>query len=343
MLQADLVRSQRWELYRVLSEPVRLRLLALARQEELSIGELAELLGDSPSNTSRHAAALRQAGLLRDRREGTRTLVCVPPDAERDPVVADALENGTALCKREGSLARIADVVRAREAAAQEFFAKPGKSRAEGALSELGAYLRALAQLVPRRALAVDAGTGDGGLLEVLSPVYARVLAVDRAAAQLAGARERVAAHDLTNVTLLQCGLDSQELLDAVGLGGEGARDLSSRRSPDRAGADAVFAARMLHHAAQPAKVVAQLARLCAPGGAVVIIDYARHNDERMRAQADVWLGFEPSELRRFARSAGLRDPVVADAPSPIRGDGQDAHLPWQIMVATKPTGMKGT
>src|SRR5271169_6549699 len=126
----DLV-SSRWELYRVLAEPARLRLLALAADEELGIGELAELLGESQPNVSRHAAALRQAGLLRDRREGTRTLVHVAPEAARDPVVADALASGRALCERDGSLARIAQVVRAREAAAHEFFARPPKSRVD--------------------------------------------------------------------------------------------------------------------------------------------------------------------------------------------------------------------
>jgi ArsR family transcriptional regulator len=117
----------RWELYRVLSEPARLRMLALAAEEELSIGELADLLDESQPNVSRHAAALRQAGLLSDRREGTRTLVRVAPEAARDAVVADALGSGRALCERDGSLARIAEVVRAREAAAHEFFERPGR------------------------------------------------------------------------------------------------------------------------------------------------------------------------------------------------------------------------
>ena len=65
-MDADISSSQRWELYRVLSEPARLRLLALAAEEELSIGELAELLQESQPNVSRHAGALRQAGLLGD-------------------------------------------------------------------------------------------------------------------------------------------------------------------------------------------------------------------------------------------------------------------------------------
>ena len=61
---------QRWELYRVLSEPVRLRLLALVAEEELAIGEIAELLGESQPNVSRHVAPLKQLGLVVLRRQG---------------------------------------------------------------------------------------------------------------------------------------------------------------------------------------------------------------------------------------------------------------------------------
>jgi DNA-binding transcriptional ArsR family regulator len=328
--------SSRWDLYRVLSEPVRLRMLALAADEELSIGELAELLDESQPNVSRHVAALRQAGLLRDRREGTRTLVHVPAEAVRDAVVADGLGSGRALCEREGRLARVADVLRAREAAAREFFARAGKAKdgtpadrgvvkpGDAMPSEIGAYLAALALLLPQRALAVDAGTGDGRLLDMLAPVYERVIAIDRSAAQLAAARERIALRGYANVALVQADLDSDEL-----------RKLAAGK------ADAVFAVRLLHHAPQPAKFVAQLASLCGPGGALVVVDYAHHEDESMRDQADVWLGFEPSALRRFARAAGLEDLRVARIPDALRGDGPDRHLPWQVMVGKKIEGKK--
>ena len=303
----------------MLAEPARLRLLALAAEEELSIGELAELLNENQPNVSRYAGALRQAGLLLDRREGTRTLVRVSAQAARDAVVADALASGRALCEREGSLARIPDLLRAREAAAHEFFSRPTKSKVDGPPSEMGAYLAALAPLLPRRALALDAGTGDGRLLEVLAPVYERVVSIDRSDAQLALARERVAARGFENVTLLRGELDAKELRRAVG-----------------SGADAVVASRVLHHAPQPAKVVGQLASLCAPGGALIIVDYGRHDDESMRDQADAWLGFEPAELRRFARAAGLEDARVTAIHAPLCGSGPDKHLPWQVMVAKK-------
>lgn len=320
MADVDLSSGSRWELYRVLSEPLRLRLLALAAEEELSIGELAELLGESQPNVSRHTAALRQAGLLADRREGTRTLVHLPSDATRDAVVADALASGRSLSEKDGSLARVAAVVAAREAASREFFARPGKPRIDALPAEMAAYLAALAPLLPRRGLALDAGTGDGRLLDVLAPVYERVVAFDRSEAQLARARERVAARGYENVALVAGGLDSKELRKAVG----------------SAGADAVFASRVLHHAPQPSRAVAQLASLCAAGGALVVLDYAKHEDESMRDQADVWLGFDPSELRRYARAAGLEDVRVTKIPPPYRGDGPDRHLPWQVLVASK-------
>jgi DNA-binding transcriptional ArsR family regulator/protein-L-isoaspartate O-methyltransferase len=322
--ELDVTSPQRWELYRVLAEPARLRLLALAAEEELSIGELAELLDESQPNVSRYAAVLRQAGLLRDRREGTRTLVRISAEVAHDAVVADALASGRALCERDGRLARIADVIRAREAAAHEFFARPAKSKVDGPPAEMGAYLAALAPLLPRRSLALDAGTGDGRLLEVLAPIYERVVAVDRSDTQLALARERIAARGFENVTLLRGELDAKELRRAVG-----------------PGADAVVASRVLHHAPQPAKVIGHLASLCAPGGALVVVDYGRHDDESMRDQADAWLGFEPAELRRFARAAGLDDPQVSTIPAALCGDGPDKHLPWQVLVAKKSNGKR--
>jgi ArsR family transcriptional regulator len=323
--------SERWELYRVLAEPVRLRLLALATDDELGIGELAELLGESQPNVSRHAAALRQAGLLRDRREGTRTLVRVAPETTGDAVVADALASGRVLCERDGSLGRIPQVLRAREAAAHEFFARAEKGKVDAVPAEIGAYLAALGQLLPRRGLALDAGTGDGRLLELLAPLYERVVAVDRSAEQLARAFERIARRGFENVNLIQAELDSEELRRVVcgPVGGE----------KSVGGADAVFASRVLHHASQPAKVVAQLAALCAPGGALIVVDYIRHEDESMREQADAWLGFEPAELRRFARSAGLDDVRVIKIPSSLCGDGPDKHLPWQALIARNPSG----
>ena len=324
MVDAAVHSTTRWELYRVLAEPVRLKLLALAAEEELAIGELAVLLSESQPNVSRHIAPLKAAGLVLSRKQGTRALVRIAEAASADPVVADALASGRALCEGDGSLSRTADVLRERDRVAREFFAQ-AQAKDPVVVHEpadaTAAYVAALARLLPRRELAIDAGTGDGGLLDVLAPAFDRVIAVDRSEAQLDRARTRVTARGFANVTLLKSELGAAELREHVG-----------------EGADVVFASRLLHHAPRPVDLVRQLAQLARPGAAVVVIDYARHDDESMRDEADLWLGFEPSELRRFANEAGLDDIEVTRLPSAWCGRGKDAHLPWQVLVARSPS-----
>lgn len=314
--------TTRWELYRVLAEPVRLRLLALAAEEELAIGELATLLGESQPNVSRHVTPLKQAGLVLVRREGTRALVRIAEAATADPVVADALASGRALCEGDGSLPRLAEILKERDRVARDFFAQATVNGARiGDVLQVAdataAYVAALARLLPSRALAVDAGTGDGALLDVLAPAFEKVIAVDRSGAQIERARARVSSRGYTNVKLLKAELAAPELREAVG-----------------AGADVVFASRLLHHAPRPVDLVKQLALLARPGGAILIIDYARHDDESMRDEADLWLGFEPAELKRIARDAGLESAEVVKLPTAFCGRGKDAHLPWQVMIA---------
>lgn len=312
----------RWQLYRLLSDPFRLRLLALAAAEELALGELAELLSESQPNVSRHAAPLRQAGLLSERKQGTRTLVRLPASVLEDAVVRDAVAAGRELCEADGSLAGIAAIVRGRDARTREFFAKPARSTLELGLSpELPAYLTALGALLPHRALAVDAGTGDGTLLDLLAPLFERVVAVDRSAVQLELAALRVKQRGYRNVTLVQAELGDQELKARIG-----------------EGADVVIAARVLHHAPLPRVALSELSALLRPGGKLLVIDYARHTDEQMReAQADVWLGFEAEELLGLSREAGLTEPRVVPIPQSYAASARDGHVGWQLLVAARP------
>lgn len=50
--------------FQALSEPTRLQILNLLRQQERNVGELAQLCGCSSANISRHLALLSQHGLV---------------------------------------------------------------------------------------------------------------------------------------------------------------------------------------------------------------------------------------------------------------------------------------
>ena len=58
-------------IFKTLADPTRVRILALLEREELAVQELMEALGMAQSRVSRHLAILREAGLVRDRRDGT--------------------------------------------------------------------------------------------------------------------------------------------------------------------------------------------------------------------------------------------------------------------------------
>lgn len=362
--------SSRWELYRLLADPVRPRLLALVSVEELGVGELADLLREGQPKISRHASAMREAGIVAGRKQGTWTLLRLAPGASEDAVVADAVAAGLASCRADGTLARVDEVIAARDEATREFFARSGRPLKVGPPHELGAYLAALAPLLPYRRLAIDVGTGEGALLEVLAPIFEKVLAVDREGAQLALAAERVRRRELHNVTLVRSEIDGPEVRAALHEALQPPRPdgAASGPRPDGAasgpkprplsgasarGADVVFASRVLHHAPVPARALRALADLArppsgdAPGGAVCILDYEAHDDQALREQqADLWLGFEPSELKRMARAAGLIDVTWQRLPAAWRGEGPDRHLPWQLLVGKRgneaPAGSAG-
>ncbi|HEX4353977.1 MAG TPA: class I SAM-dependent methyltransferase, partial [Polyangiales bacterium] len=177
--------------------------------------------------------------------------------------------------------------------------------------------------LLPRRELAIEVGTGDGRSIEVLAPMFKRVLAIDRERAQLDRAAERLAARGHTNVELLCADLSDVAALE---------------RLPEHGRADVVFASRVIHHAPKPRDAFRTLAALVRPGGSLLVLDYAPHEDEAMReGQADLWLGFSAEELIAFAAQAGLRDGVVQPLPKLFHPGGPDAHLTWHVLVARRP------
>ena len=70
--------------FRALGEPMRIRILDLLRDGELTVGELADHLGSTQQNISKHLGVLQRAGIVGRRRDGVRT-----PYAIVDPTVLD--------------------------------------------------------------------------------------------------------------------------------------------------------------------------------------------------------------------------------------------------------------
>lgn len=101
--------------FQVLSEPTRLQILNLLRQQERSVGELAQLCGYSSANISRHLALLTQHRLVARESRGNSAIY----------TIAD--ESVYALCDLVcGSIARQFE----RTAKERAAFARPAVKRA---------------------------------------------------------------------------------------------------------------------------------------------------------------------------------------------------------------------
>lgn len=300
----------RADLFRLLGDEDRLRLLALCAEEELTVGELAQLLDESQPQITKKTQPLREVGLLAARKDGTRTLL--KSELSEDVVLDAAVQEGRRLCTKDGSLARVARVVSQREELSRKLFDTTEAPAVEVTESQLAAWLPIFAPLLPGRALAIDAGTGDGALLPILSPLYERVIAVDRSAARLAQCAAKIAAWGLTNVRLREGSIEDPAL------------------GADVARADLVIISRVLHHLGRPQDAISAATSLVRPGGHLVIVDYQLHDDESLREHGHVWLGFGPDKLASWLTGAQLVPITTQPLPTPH-------HPPLQLAIGRKP------
>jgi ArsR family transcriptional regulator len=133
----------------------------------------------------------------------------------------------------------------------------------------------------------VDLGTGTGRVLEVLGPKVERAVGIDLSREMLAMARANLDRAGLSHCMVRQ-------------------GDITQLPLPD-ASADAATIHQVLHYAAEPARVVAEAGRVLAPGGRLVIVDFAPHDLEALRDQhAHRRLGFSDAEVAGWLEAAGL-------------------------------------
>ena len=282
------------ELFRSLADPTRIRILNLLRAMELSVGELAQVLGQSQPRVSRHVKILIDAGLAERRKEGSWVFLSLARQ-ERVAPMFDLLDRWAALDGEDAwavaDAARLAAVRADRAAAAERYFASHAANWDELrtlhiAESEVeAAVARALADWPTGRL--VDIGTGTGRMIELFGPQARSALGVDRSPEMLRLAR----------VKLAQAGLSTAELRQ----GDMYALPLGS------ACADTVIIHQVLHYAQQPAAAVAEAARLLGTGGRLLIVDFAPHEREELRLRdAHARLGFADEAVIRWMEDAGL-------------------------------------
>jgi DNA-binding transcriptional ArsR family regulator len=67
--------------FRVMGEPMRIRLLDRLRDGEAGVQDLTDALGTTQQNVSKHLGVLHAAGLVSRRRDGTRVLYAIADES----------------------------------------------------------------------------------------------------------------------------------------------------------------------------------------------------------------------------------------------------------------------
>ena len=293
-------------LLRATAEPTRLRLLALAAGGAFCVSEFSEILGQSQPRISRHLRLLQEAGLLDRLREGVNAWFALASDAQgrlaRELLARIPADDATLAADRRLS----ARVLAERARVASDSFRRQGADWDEMRALDLPAEAveAALLAQLPANGIGrlLDIGTGTGRLLEVLAPRVSSALGVDASKAMLALARARLA---------------------RAGLGHCAVRQADMYRLPfDAAAFDLAVLQMVLHHADDPAQVLAEAARVLRPGGTLLVADLARHDRGEITTKfAHRHPGFADAEMAKMLRAAGLRPaaPVSIAGPLEIR------------------------
>lgn len=282
-----------------LAEPTRARLLRTLEDHDLTVSELCSVLQLPQSTVSRHLKVLADGGWVRFRPDGARRLYRLASD-DLDPHARELWQltrkQVAASSAAEEDARRLSSVVERRRSRSREFFAGAAGEwdHLREALFGTRVLSMSLLGLLSRDRVVADLGCGTGTVSAALAPFVSRVVAVDGSEPMLEAARTRL--HGADNVDLRLGELESIPIGD-----------------------DEVHAATLilvLHHLPHPETVLAEAARIVAPGGKLLILDMLPHDrDEYREEMGHVWSGFSEERLRGWLDAAGLALELFAPVP----------------------------
>lgn len=305
---------------KTLADPLRLRVLAAVAEEELTVGEVQEVVASMQSSVSRNLAMLREAGFVRDRKEGTSVYFSVRADMPEP-----ACELFKSLQTKLGEIpevkkdrARLEECRRRRRHRSQSYFESLAgdwerirKSYFDDRVASL-----AIEKLLPGNLILADIGCGTGSLTLELARFARKVIGVDLSGEMLRRARAIAKARELANIEFRQGDVHKLPLA---------AHSI-----------DAVFCVMVLHFLPDPARAIAGLCRVVRPGGAIILVDLVKHNQQWMREQmAHQWLGFDRDSIEGWFRAAGAVT-VDYDLTGSYAGEklARNGNRPVEIFVA---------
>src|SRR5213595_3675341 len=275
---------------RALSDPTRLRIVALLEKDELSVNELQEISRMGQSRISTHLGLLLDSGLVQARREGKRTFYKL---AGGNGVAAEfiqlAIRGAKELPEQAGDQINLKRIINRRREQAQIYFNQvAGRfDRVYGPGRSWQAFGHLLLRVMPPLVVA-DLGSGEGLLSELLARRCKKVIAVDNSEKIVAFGAAKAKKNNLKNLEFRLGDLENPPI--------------------EPQSVDLVILSQALHHAAVPANAIHSTYKMLRSSGRIMILDLLQHNFQKARElYGDRWLGFAESDLHRWLEDAGFK------------------------------------
>lgn len=283
--------SDIWDIIKLLSDSTRSRILAILKNEELSVAELQDVLDMGQSRISSHLSLMRQANLLIDRKEGKKTFYVLNEALSEslndliESILVAISDSDDVRLDREN----LNRVLEKRKQYAEEYFnsvaGRLGKDYCPGRSWEAIGHMLLL--LTPKLTIA-DLGAGEGLISQLLARGAEKVYCVDNAPKMVEFGKALADKNKLTNLEYVLGDIESIPLKDSS--------------------VEVALLSQALHHANHPQMALKEAFRILKPNGRIIILDLLEHDFEKTREiYADVWLGFSENKLYQMLKESGFK------------------------------------
>ncbi len=280
-----------WDIIKLLSDSTRSRILAILKNEELSVAELQDVLDMGQSRISSHLSLMRQVNLLIDRKEGKKTFYVLNEALSEslndliESILVAISDSDNVRLDREN----LKRVLEKRKQYAEEYFnsvaGRLGKDYCPGRSWEAIGHMLLL--LTSKLTIA-DLGAGEGLISQLLARGAEKVYCVDNAPKMVEFGKALADKNKLTNLEYVLGDIESIPLKDSS--------------------VEVALLSQALHHANHPQMALKEAFRILKPNGRVIILDLLEHDFEKTRElYADVWLGFSENKLYQMLKEAGFK------------------------------------
>lgn len=277
------------------ADTARIRLMRLVAARELGVSDLCEAVQLPQSTVSRHLKILSEEGWIAHRREGTSHLYKMEAQVGVRAGLWEAIRSASEEWKEVGQDAKRLEAA-LRRRSGRHFIAGSAaqwqqmREEAYGRLFPLEAAMG----LLPREWAVADLGCASGLMVANLARHVRKVVGVDHDADMLKAAQAHC--KELKNAEIVAGDLQALPLKEAL--------------------FDAAIMVLVLAWIEDPAKALAEAARILKPGGKLVVVDISHHDrTDFFRSMRQRHMGFDEKTMLGWLKKAGLGDAKVQPVP----------------------------